>query len=369
MQKYCKRVYDCVVVGGGPAGAAAAKRLVASGARVLMVEKEKMPRMKICSGILGTRAQERTVNLFGELSPSVLAHPAIIRARKVSIKGNDFVEKPIDIIIETGKQKKDVLQVWRSTFDKWLVDLSKVEIQENCRFINFRDIGGNLLIQCQHVDGRKEEIQSDFLIGADGGKSIVRKRLHPTFDKPLHWRFSYKVYIEGTIDLEPGYFYCFLHEDFGDFYSALLLKDGIITLGTTVNAGSKIRPYFSKYFGYLCEKFDLRPNSIIQKMGCWVNDMGMLGKFCLGGGRFLLVGEAGGFLNVMGEGISSALGTGDIAAQAILEGIQTGKDPGELYQEMVEPEMKWTRTSWASSPSGENEKKVRVALENAVTKA
>lgn len=106
MQKYCKRVCDCVIVGGGPAGAAAAKRLVASGARVLMIEKEKIPRMKICSGILGTRAQERTVDLFGELSPSVLAHPVIIRARKVSIKGNEFVEKPIDIVIEPGKEEK-----------------------------------------------------------------------------------------------------------------------------------------------------------------------------------------------------------------------------------------------------------------------
>jgi flavin-dependent dehydrogenase len=40
--------FDVIVVGGGPAGAAAATHLAASGARVLVVERERFPREKLC---------------------------------------------------------------------------------------------------------------------------------------------------------------------------------------------------------------------------------------------------------------------------------------------------------------------------------
>jgi flavin-dependent dehydrogenase len=41
-------VYDVIIVGGGPAGASAAIRLGATGARVLLVEQKKFPRAKLC---------------------------------------------------------------------------------------------------------------------------------------------------------------------------------------------------------------------------------------------------------------------------------------------------------------------------------
>jgi flavin-dependent dehydrogenase len=40
--------YDVIVVGGGPAGASAAVHLATRGARVLLVEREKFPRAKLC---------------------------------------------------------------------------------------------------------------------------------------------------------------------------------------------------------------------------------------------------------------------------------------------------------------------------------
>ncbi|HEX8355108.1 MAG TPA: FAD-dependent oxidoreductase, partial [Pyrinomonadaceae bacterium] len=40
--------FDAIIVGGGPAGASAAIELAASGARVLLAERERFPREKLC---------------------------------------------------------------------------------------------------------------------------------------------------------------------------------------------------------------------------------------------------------------------------------------------------------------------------------
>lgn len=47
---------DVLVIGGGPAGAAAAIELARNGADMLLVERRSFPRLKVCGGCLGPRA-------------------------------------------------------------------------------------------------------------------------------------------------------------------------------------------------------------------------------------------------------------------------------------------------------------------------
>lgn len=53
-------VFDTVVVGGGPAGATVARELAKAGARVLLLEKERYPRVKVCAGGMGSGKEVRT---------------------------------------------------------------------------------------------------------------------------------------------------------------------------------------------------------------------------------------------------------------------------------------------------------------------
>ena len=46
--------FDAVVIGAGPAGAAAARLLAAGGWRVALVEKDVFPRRKVCGEFLST---------------------------------------------------------------------------------------------------------------------------------------------------------------------------------------------------------------------------------------------------------------------------------------------------------------------------
>lgn len=45
-----RTIFDCAVVGGGPAGSAAALTLARRGRRVILLEKEELPRVKPCGG-------------------------------------------------------------------------------------------------------------------------------------------------------------------------------------------------------------------------------------------------------------------------------------------------------------------------------
>ncbi|MFL6257002.1 MAG: NAD(P)/FAD-dependent oxidoreductase [Pyrinomonadaceae bacterium] len=55
--------FDAIIVGGGPAGASAAVHLAASGARVLLAERERFPREKLCGEFISPECLEHFARL------------------------------------------------------------------------------------------------------------------------------------------------------------------------------------------------------------------------------------------------------------------------------------------------------------------
>lgn len=67
---------------------------------------------------------------------------------------------------------------------------------------------------------------------------------------------------------------------------------------------------------------------------------------CYGTGRILFAGDVAGFLNPMGEGISSALESGHLVASSILEHYE---DPDEMlrgYQSSARMLMGYMKRQW-----------------------
>ena len=58
--------FDAVIVGAGPAGSAAAITLARAGRSVLVIEKQRFPRAKVCGGCLSGAAVSRLRELLGE---------------------------------------------------------------------------------------------------------------------------------------------------------------------------------------------------------------------------------------------------------------------------------------------------------------
>ena len=56
--------FKVVVVGGGPAGSAAARTLAAAGVDVCVIDKSVFPRDKLCGGLLTLRSRKTFQQVF-----------------------------------------------------------------------------------------------------------------------------------------------------------------------------------------------------------------------------------------------------------------------------------------------------------------
>ena len=333
--------YDVVIAGSGPSGAAAAKGLVKEGLSVLVLEKKKLPRYKICSGIIFRKSQDITEKYFGEIPKSAYVTPELLKGVRLWSDDENYGDWPF------SKDGRGAPNVWRSEYDYWLVKNSGAEIKDCSALIDFNDTGDYVLLKVRDVSNDNViDIKCKYLISAEGSKSVIRAGLDPEFENSLKWFVAYQNYYEGSSDLDPYFFHGFIDPQYGEVYAWFSVKNGMQVFGTAVKKGKKIRPFLSRYTEFLENKFNLKCGRLVRKSGCLGNNMCPEGRFYLGKGNVLLVGEAAGFLNVFGEGISCALSTGLFAAEAISKGIKSNNNALELYTELTKRERRETTVSW-----------------------
>lgn len=336
-----QKEYDVVIAGAGPSGAAAAKGLVNEGLSVLVLEKKKLPRYKICSGIIFRKSQDITEKHFGEIPKSAYVTPELLKGVRLWSDDENYGDWPF------SKDGRGAPNVWRSEYDYWLVRNSGAEVKDCHALINFNDTGDYVLSKVRDVlNDNVIDIKCRYLISAEGSKSVIRAGLDPEFENSLKWFVAYQNYYEGSSELDPYFFHGFMNPQFGEVYAWFSVKNGMQVFGTAVKKGKKIRPFLSRYTEFLENKFNLKCRRLVRKSGCLGNNMCPEGRFYLGKGNVLLVGEAAGFLNAFGEGISCALSTGLFAAEAISKGIKSNNNALELYTELTKRERRETTASW-----------------------
>ncbi len=336
-----QRKYDIVVVGAGPSGAAAAKGLSQNGLRVLIIEKKRLPRYKICSGLINEKSQRLTEKHFGQIPEECYCRPKIIKGVRLWEDTEKYTNWPFGGV-------KGAPNVWRAQYDKWLVDRSGAEVRDGCLLKDFRVNGPEITIYCQDEREGNIEIDCKYLVGAEGCLSSIRAKLNPKLESECLWFLAYQNYYEGECSLDPEWYHGFLDPSLGEIYAWFNVKDNFIIFGTSCKKGEKFGPYLNAYTEFLQKHFGLKLGRLARKSSCLGTNLCATGNFYLGNNNVLLVGEAAGFLNMFGEGISSALATGLLAAQAINEAEtkKSGKDVLEIYTELTRQERRETLASW-----------------------
>jgi len=330
--------YDVVIIGAGPAGAAAAQAIRGHGLDSVIVEKAKLPRYKMCSGIVFPSARKLIADSFGPIPKHVLSEPVRVLGNRVFLTlESAAVDAPFSVFDDGPGLGEDGLNTKRSELDLWLCRQSGVPIVDDCQFKAFRRDGDDLIVELRH-GGNDIEIRTRYLVGADGTRSVVRRALSRRFERTLRLIPNYEEWYVGKIDLEPEWLYLFFDRSITGYFATVFHKDGNIIAVTGTRQGESAKDHFRRFIAHLEGRHGLAVERRVKHCGCAIHDMAATGNYCLGEGNVLLAGEAGGF-NRCGEGITSALVTGRVAGENILRAIESGRSAFESYPEAVAGEI------------------------------
>jgi flavin-dependent dehydrogenase len=72
----------------------------------------------------------------------------------------------------------------------------------------------------------------------------------------------------------------------------------------------------------------------------------LINRYVFGKGNVLITGQAAGFLNMIGEGMSCALHSGAISGEAVVEARLRNRPVQELYRRMIASEVRRTSDQW-----------------------
>ncbi len=331
--------YDVVIVGSGPAGASAARAVSGRGLNTLIMDAAKLPRYKMCSGILFPSARKFIADHFGAIPEKVFCQPVMVKGNQVRISNDTaFVYGPFALFDEDKDLPEHGWNTKRAELDYWLSCQSDAQIVDECRFKSISEQEGREMTVLADLDGKEIGIKTKFLIGADGAMSSVRKSIAPGFDENIRQIPNYEKWYEGYIDLEPGYLYLDGDRSITGYFATVFHKDGMIVVTTGAKKGESVKDYFAKYVQFLKDKHGLAIDKTVKSSGCILHDMSATNNYLLGRGNILLAGEAGGF-NRCAEGITAALITGWAAGESILKSIETGSQACVFYTAAAAPEI------------------------------
>ncbi len=315
-------MWDAVVVGAGPAGALAAHDLARAGARVVLVEREKLPRYKTCGGGVVWRARRE---LPFALPERVIERECAEAELRFSDRGRGWRVRA-DVPLVT--------LVMRDAFDAAVADAAcaaGATLRDGCSVLGVEVLGDQVRVATDHG-----ALVARFAIGADGAASpTARSTGFPRAPRTL-------PALEWEVETAPDAFERFAAQtlfDFardGDGYAWIFPKRQHLSIGVLATQPQpralpdRLR---ARMRALGLERFEARarhgwPIPVAPRPGAPAR------------GPVLLAGDALGLADpITCEGISHALTSARLAARAILEQQTDPASVAAAYAQALEHEV------------------------------
>jgi geranylgeranyl reductase family protein len=336
--------YDVIVVGAGPGGCSTAIGLARRDYDVLLLEKERFPRGKVCGDGISPPALG-VLERLGVLPEVMQKEPWKIDGVKISSPAGQAVTAPFSHL--KGPFPFGLVMP-RKEFDFLVLQevrkRSNIEILENWEVKDFINQDGSFRVVRAQSGGQKEQFSARFLVGADGAFSVVARKTVYGEKKFAQGAFGLRAYFQGVKGLTHQIeIYC---------DRAVLPGYGWVfpTGESSANVGVGIawRHLKEKNIRSLFQTFVEGDPSVRERLReAQVVENSLqggpipLGSFFRRVSRknVLLVGDAAGFTDVLtGEGIYFALRSGECAAEAIHSALNAPggmAKAGRIYEDLI----------------------------------
>jgi flavin-dependent dehydrogenase len=323
-----ERDADVVIVGAGPAGAATAILLAEQGLRVVVLDRARFPRPKLCGEYLSPEAG-RILDRLGVLKV-VDASAAPLRGMRITAPDGTRIVGTYRPIGRWAPYRQHAMAVPRVALDAALADrlrLLPVDFREEARVTDVVLEGRGVVgVEARLEGGRTLSLRAPLVIGADGRASVVAERLGCRSAHALQ-RMALTTYVAGVADCrEHGEVFV----DPPDYAILNPLADGRVNVSVVVPL-AHVTSHTDRLDLFFYARVKQMPHLARRLTGAErvepVRAMGPL-AFRVAPprhGGVLLVGDARGFYDPFtGEGVFAALRGAELAAEAATRAVRSG---------------------------------------------
>jgi menaquinone-9 beta-reductase len=317
---------DAVVVGGGPAGAAAAARLAARGFRTVLVDRATFPRDKVCGDFVGPAALAELADL-GVAQATAFQATSKMADLALHVDGDQLAVlgiPQVDGLPDYGRV------IPRLQLDAWILDAARhagVTVLEGRKVTAVQQAPDAITVR-GHSGAGPWQLRTRLLLGADGSNSMVARTLRGGVPPRRDRIVAVRAYFDDVGGPAGQGDVCFRSDSFPGYYWLFPAAGGSANLGvgmlvsTYPQSGRNLREMLQQLIAedaslqYRLRGARMRGKVLGHPLTTYNPRLPLVGD------RVMLLGDAAGLINPLnGEGIQYALHSArwaaDIAADCL----------------------------------------------------
>lgn len=325
---------DVVVIGGGPAGATAATLVAQQGYRVRLFERDRFPRFHVGESLIPeTYWVLQRLNMLPKLKAS-----RFVRKHSVQfVSGSGKLSAPFYFWDNKPHESSQTWQVVRSEFDTMMLDNARehgVDVHEGVRVRDVLLEGDRAVgVVIQESGGTTRQLPAKVVIDASGQSGLLMNKFQlrvwdPVLNKGAIWAYWEGAYRDTGRD--EGATVILQTTDRRGWFWYIPLHDNRVSVGVVApfeslfqGRGSHEQVFAEEVENCSAVKERLATGQRITGFFA-TRDYSYRARKVAGDG-WVMIGDAFGFLDPLySSGILLALRSGEMAADAIVEGLRQG---------------------------------------------
>ena len=325
--------FDVIVAGGGPAGSAAAWDLARRGVRVLLLERTRFPREKVCGDYVEPRGL-RILGAMGCLERLEATGPLPIDTSATYVDGECRYRGPIPFYGVGDDLPPHGYIVPRDVLDNVVLEAAAAagaRVEQETAAVGVTPGRNGIVVESRRA-GRVQRRRASLVVGADGVNSVVATAAGLLADDERYIavaRRAYGIGIDGDVGEAA---FCFDESLFPGYGWMFPMAGGRVNIGVGLLAETRRRldvsipALFDEFVAGLRRSYPRAAGLELQAppIGGIVKTYGSAGPNHFDGG--VLIGDAGSFVDpITGEGITPAMESALLATPVLVAALEAGR--------------------------------------------